>query len=187
MSYTMIRADGTTQEFIVAGISASVRRFKVGDMGPSGAGIVFYVFDDGTHGFEAAFPDWNGEMEHPSSIWSNCLDSMGDTVDGIGFGRTNTDAVLCQRGHLMSAAQLCRNFCGGMKHDWFLPSLEELKEMRLSGILSGRRTDAYWSSTSSRVDPYLAGYLIIGAGSTGHTVDFAFKRTELFVRPIRIF
>jgi hypothetical protein len=183
----MVSANGTTQDFVISDYSGLTRRFRVGDMGPSGAGIVFYVFDDGTHGFEAAFPDWNGETELQSSIWSNCLDSAGDTGDGIAFGRTNTDAIISRTGHLESAAQLCRNFCGGMKHDWFLPSLEELKELRLSGILTGRKTDAYWSSTSSRTDPLLAAYLVIGAGSTGYTADFAFKRTEFFVRPVRIF
>jgi hypothetical protein len=37
-----------------SGENEILREYKIGDTGPSGVGIVFYVTDNGTHGLEAA-------------------------------------------------------------------------------------------------------------------------------------
>jgi len=62
----------------------------------------------------------------------------------------NTDAIIAQSGHTASAAKLCRDYAGGGKTDWFLPSKDELNMMytnlKLVGV-GGFVALGYWSSS----------------------------------------
>jgi hypothetical protein len=72
---------------------------------------------------------------------------------GIGKGKRNTELIvakLTSLGQTGKAAQLCVEYHGGGKSDWFLPSQYELDlmytDLKSSG-LGGFSADIYWSST----------------------------------------
>jgi hypothetical protein len=185
-SNLMIAADGATQDFIVSRAEPE-RLYNVGDIGPSSVGTVFYVSNGGVHGLEAAGSGWYNGFDDPMVAWSDRADRVDATQSAIGSGSANTDAIVSRSGPLLNAAQLCRSYRGGGKHDWFLPSLEELREMRNRKILLGELSDAYWTSTDTPTNPKLAYYLLLGPGQTFYTTEVAYKLIELRVRPIRAF
>jgi len=102
--------------------------YALGDTGPSGVGVVFYITDGGTNGLEVAPEDQGTDI-----AWSNITDSFANGVDAlpstIGTGSANTDAIIAQTSHTSSAAQLCKDYLGGGLNDWFLPSEDELHEL----------------------------------------------------------
>jgi hypothetical protein len=151
----MIAADGATQDFMVS-CTVPECLYNVGDIGPSGIGTVFYVSHGGLHGLEAAGSGWYNGFEDPMVAWSDRADRVDATQSAIGSGVANTEAIVSRSGSSSNAAQLCRSYRGGGKTDWFLPSLEELREMRNRKILLGELSDAYWSSTDTPTKPKLA-------------------------------
>lgn len=149
-------------------------KYTVGDIGPSGIGIVFYTSDEGLHGFEVAPVCWQGGNTSPCVAWSNVnglYDLVGVSAQGtaVGTGLSNTNAIIAQSGHTTSAAKLCKDYRGGGKSDWFLPSIDELNlvyenlrkykneiydlsatDPNFFYINTGDgvfRTESYWSST----------------------------------------
>jgi len=129
--------------------------YKIGDTGPSGVGIVFYITDGGLHGLEAAPALWYGGTADPVAEWSNMSVVIGAAAGGtaIGTGLANTDAIIAQEGYTPSGPSLCRDYTGGAKTDWFLPSQDELNQMYLQkDTIGGFSGDQYWSSTEGIFD-----------------------------------
>jgi hypothetical protein len=154
--------------------------YNIGDTGPSGVGIVFYITDGGLHGMEAAPSDQSTSM-----AWSNINDTeIGTTAQGtaIGTGAANTDAIIAQAGHMASAAKLCRDYDGGGETDWFLPSKDELNQLYTKkAVVGGFAGDGYWSS--SEYDAYYAWDQYFGIGDQ----DDYHKNYDLWVRAVRAF
>jgi hypothetical protein len=120
----------------------------VGETGPGG-GIVFYVSatnftstgsDCGTacKYLEAAPANWlAGTTGDPLRSWATNVNSNQTTAvsgaDGtaIGSGYQNSRDIDAQTGNVAasSAAVLAREYGGGSKSDWFLPSKDELNEL----------------------------------------------------------
>lgn len=134
------------------------KTYAIGDTGPSGVGIVFYISNGGLHGLEAAPSLWNGGAADPTLAWitggATQTTLNGNTLTGIGTGSANTDAIIAQNFGAASAAKLCRDYHGGGKTDWFLPSKDELMDMwsALASTAGDRITygftdDYYWSSS----------------------------------------
>ncbi|MBN2160158.1 MAG: DUF1566 domain-containing protein [Spirochaetes bacterium] len=113
------KKDNNKNLLLLAGGS---KTYVIGDIGPSGVGIVFYVTDGGLHGLEVAPVD-----QSLGSVWSNIASTLvGTTGTAIGTGSANTDAIIVQSEHVYSAAKICRDYHGGGMTDWFLPSRYEL-------------------------------------------------------------
>ena len=137
-----------------AAVPVSTGPLSIGDTGPSGVGIVFYVTDGGIHGLEAAPGDQSAGM-----IWclDNSLEVLGTSKE-IGAGMANTTLIIAAQGTGTYAASACTAYHGGNKTDWFLPSLNELKEMAAklyqhSPSLGGFTTDGdYWASSQTIVN-----------------------------------
>ena len=91
--------------------------YAIGNIGPSGVGIVFYVTNGGLQGLEAAPSGWNGGSSDPTSAWitggSTQTTVNGNTSIAIGTGLANSNAIIVQPGETASAAQLCRAYTGG--------------------------------------------------------------------------
>ena len=123
--------------------------YEIGDTGPSGVGIVFYVTDGGSHGLEAAPEDQN-----TSAQWSNVTDAqLGTTLTAIGTGSANTEYIINQVGHTGSAAQICENYRTAEEGDWFLPSKDELNELYSNrAVVGGFAPHGYWSSSEADAD-----------------------------------
>ena len=163
--------------------------YAIGDTGPSGVGIVFYVTDGGLHGLEAAPVDqstWQVWIEGGSTQKTE----NGNTSTAIGTGLANSNAIIDQTGHTGSAAQVCRSYNGGGLTDWYLPSKDELNAIwdnlvddgtgANSGV-GGFAESSYWSS--SEVTSDLARLQHFGNG--GQHDDA--KRASRRVRAVRGF
>lgn len=126
--------------------------YEMGDTGPSGAGVVFFITDGGLHGFEAAPADLNSPYQW-SSVENAFVNGLTALPTGRGSGSANTDAIIGQSGHTYSAAQVCRDYAGGGFTDWFLPSRDELFLLFNEKAVVGGFSDAtYWSSSETSTD-----------------------------------
>src|SRR5271157_1723197 len=120
--------------------------YTIGETGPSGVGIVFYITDGGLHGLEAAPVDQSIGVVWISGTFQSL--STGATGTAIGTGLSNSNIMIGEPGESPSAADLCKNYTGGGKTDWFLPSLDELNQLYLQQtIVGGFASDYYWSSS----------------------------------------
>jgi hypothetical protein len=158
--------------------------YAIGDIGPGG-GIVFYITNGGLNGLEAAPPLWNGGSADPGSAWSNIETSaVGVSAQGtaIGTGLANSNAIIAQSGHTASAAKLCRDYTGGGKTDWFLPSKDELNQLYLQqAVVGGFRQTYYWSSSEINFE-YAWAQISYDGDQYGIN-----KYVTLYVRAVRAF
>ncbi|MFV1985261.1 MAG: hypothetical protein ACC657_17065, partial [Thiohalomonadales bacterium] len=141
--------------------------YVIGDPGPAG-GTVFYISDvGGLHGLEAAPVDQTG------ASWG-CLgmDIRGAIGSAIGTGAQNTAAIIaagCTEAG--TAAKLAVAYVLNGNTGWFLPSIDEARELFLQkAVLSNlSATDFYWTSTqqsSSGMDYSLIMALFSGRGGS---------------------
>jgi hypothetical protein len=137
---------------------------NIGGTGPGGGKIFYYSAEGFTmadtnqvcHYLEAAPEDmptrlaWaSSAFIPPSSGGTGDWVSISVTGTYIGTGRRNTALILATDANA-PAAKACKNYSGGGKTDWFLPSKDELdlmyrnlKKKGLGGFGDGR----YWSSS----------------------------------------
>ena len=164
--------------------------YAIGDTGPSGVGIVFYVTDGGLHGLEVAPVDQSTSRVVWIEGGSTQTTKNGNTSTAIGTGLANSNAIIDQTGHTGSAAQVCRSYNGGGLTDWYLPSKYELNAIwdnlvddgtgANSGV-GGFASAYYWSSTEAN------GGLAWGQGfGSGYQLDFD-KNLTGRVRAVRAF
>ena len=164
-------------------------KYAIGDTGPSGVGIVFYISDGGRHGLEAAPSLWDEDPdmdgEDPYVDWSNITSTaIGSAAQGtvIGTGAANTIAIITQTSHTTSAAQLCRDYFGGGKLDWYLPTSVEFDALGLALTTVGGFSDEfYWTSHENSAT--LAEVYDVHTGGRGGNNKSSSSR----VRPIRAF
>ena len=161
--------------------------YFIGDIGPSGVGIVFYLTDGGLHGLEAAPPLWNGGSADPTSVWISGGTTQttvnGNTLTAIGTGLANSNAIEVQSNYAASAAMLCRDYSGGGMTDWFLPSQDELAQLYAQKAAVGGFADGiYWSSSE-----YSATFAWIQSFEASGGQGWSGKSNLLYVRAIRAF
>ena len=164
--------------------------YAIGDTGPSGVGIVFYITDGGLHGLEVAPSD-----QSTSQVWieggSTQSTANGNTGTAIGTGLANSNAIIDQPGHTGSAAQVCRAYNGGGLTDWYLPSKDELNAIwdnlvndgsgNNSGV-GGFAASSYWSSSENTAnDAFSKGFFYPGNQYNG------LKSNARYVRAVRAF
>jgi hypothetical protein len=122
-------------------------------------GIIFYL-DGSGGGLIAALSDQSSGIQ-----WNNGTHTItGATGTAIGTGSSNTGLIIASQGGTAGsytyAAGICADYTvddGGVTYDdWFLPSQDELNEMRQnigqgntsgSGNVGGFSGSNYWSST----------------------------------------
>jgi hypothetical protein len=124
--------------------------YKIGETGPSG-GVIFYdkgVFSDGWRYLEAA------PMDHPVFCQgSKQFNTISGTSEGLGKGKQNTEMLNAIEQTSGSCYTQAANYEFGDYTDWYLPSRDELKLIRLQNniipnlSLSGGECKAYWCST----------------------------------------
>lgn len=165
------------------------KTYAIGDTGPSGVGIVFYITDGGLHGLEVAPVD-----QSTAHAWSNITDTLiGTTGIDIGTGSANTDAIIGQSGHTSSAAQICRNYRVDQEGDWFLPSKDELDAIWDNLVDDGTGSNSgvggfasasggyYWSSSESSSNNVWVQSFANGTQFT------PIKISNIYVRAVRAF
>ncbi|PDH46835.1 MAG: hypothetical protein CND86_04520 [Bacteroidetes bacterium MED-G21] len=172
-------------------------QYQVG--GYAEGGIVFYLDESGEHGLVSAIEDLTegatiDSEGNPGYQWG-CFAMGISGADGqaIGTGYQNTMDIVNQGCTTeyggITAAQGALNAEINGYSDWYLPSLDELKEMYNTignggsdGNIGGFEYKWYWSSSES--NNYGAYDVNFGDGSTG---SFSSKTKMVRVRVIRSF
>lgn len=193
------KADGTGTSYTLGGTFAMPNQnvvtlyaiwkpYAVGDTGPGG-GIVFY--DRGsytTSGYIWRYMESSTVNQSPSIL--NCFSrnyylSLFTSATAIGTGRTNTDMLIANDGVGLASIN-CRAYTANGYSDWFLPSLDELKEMYAQRAVIGVFSSTlYWSSSQNGSDSHYAYCVNF---STGATVNNTYVDTEGYCyRAIREF
>ena len=188
---------------------------EVGDIGPGG-GIVFYVGTFTAAGttcnttcryLEVAESLWDTGLPEPQKTWSTGSNQSAQVsgADGIviGTGFQNSLDIAAQSNNVSasSAAVLAREYRGGSRTDWFLPSKDELNALCVAfsdtvesagAVCNGSAATGhagvggfidgyYWSS--SETEPSRVWYQSLGYGFQGSNV----KDNPIYVRPVRAF
>lgn len=182
---------------------------EVGDTGPGG-GTIFYVEPDsdgfasealeciaGCRYLEAAATSGSNiwydlGLEEEGFMWSGNTTYYALITDiEIGAGYKNTlDMIGIVGAGTVGAASAARDYQGGGKNDWYLPSLTELERLHLSNVAN--INDAYWSSSEDSCSNEISNECGRKAQASGGE-NGAFesgsnnKETPLKVRPIRAF
>ena len=118
--------------------------FNFGDTGPGLGTVIWSEFTRDTTAMtvterylEVAPIGWSGTDADPKLAFGWC-NKFVNTSDGIGAGLVNTNLLLtCLSGE--SAPKMTRDYRGGGKDDWYLPTPAELKLMRKFGDLLGTK------------------------------------------------
>jgi len=191
----------------------------IGDIGPGG-GIIFFVADgitqydndiyEGSPFTMNGFTDtYSGRtlyyLEASLEIfeyiqWSTTIYNVA-TGTAIGTGRNNTALMIA--GGTAPAALVCRDYNGGGKNDWFLPSKDELNQIFkfeqgfIDNLWEHPWVDwSFWSSSQNDLNRTWVQY--IQGGSGAHIGDYAENKTsgddpyyqiynQYLARPIRAF
>jgi len=162
-----------------------------------GGGIIVAVSKNAgiEHGLIASLTNLGPE---PGSSWCDPFymnDLIGQTAQSLTDGLSNTISIIAQSPSYASAAKLCYDYRGGGFNDWYLPSIQELKEFykalyNVNNNLAagdGFHFDNYWSSTENKDDvpgektSYFIGFHVGFLDSGGH------KGHLLRVRAVRKF
>jgi uncharacterized repeat protein (TIGR02543 family) len=139
---------------------------------------------DGTNlgGFIAATADQStGIIWAVAAYQSTAVTGADGTA--IGTGNQNTIDIVTQNGTDSTfAAGLCSNLSLGGYDDWYLPSRDELAQLRINRVAIGGFTNLYyWSSSEGGAYDAWAQYFSTG-NQNGHT-----KSVARYVRAIRAF
>ncbi|MDR3123107.1 MAG: DUF1566 domain-containing protein [Treponema sp.] len=164
--------------------------YNIGDTGPGG-GKIFYVSEAGftlttdssiCHYLEAAPVDLGG-IRWATSRYNGAR--MATEEEAIGTGKRNTDVIL-ETDISAPAAEACKEYRGGGKSDWFLPSLGELAQLfKNRKHVGGLGTSNYWSSTQAQRSGYQDNAWCLNFSNGDQVVQG--KGNTFAVRAIRAF
>ena len=161
---------------------------EIGETGPAG-GLIFYRKQDAAgiwRYLEAAPFDVGGLRK-----WSPDLDPVTGTATGIGSGAQNTEIIVGDFGSSSSYAALtAQNISFGSYSDWYLPSRDELVQLRdsLFALNLGALTPeaSYWSSTQDQIFNSNA-WIVTMTNNPNGSVQSIIKTQNYRLRPIRNF
>lgn len=117
-----------------------------------GGGVIFHLWMD-EQGVEHGLVVDTVDLD-PNFFWSNVTyNTIGSSARSSYDGMSNSLAIVAQAGHSYSAASLCLNSINGGYSDWYLPSINELMEIRNKRLFLDRSLGkdffdgCFWSST----------------------------------------
>jgi hypothetical protein len=169
--------------------TGSTPDYHVGGVGSFGEGWVFYdkgEYSDGWRYMEVSPDEFSG-------IWGVEDEDVPGTLPDAEKGKENTRLIEAKHpsdAHTY-AANICRNYRGGYKDDWFLPSKEELDliytNINMIG-LGNFQNSWYWSSTqynqyTSWVQDFTSDY----PPNSGKQYNIAKNAQGGLIRPVRAF
>ena len=142
-------------------------------------GIIFYIDLTGKHGLISSPSD----LSRSTSWWNGSFVETGAT--STTNGSSNTTVIINAQGNSGTyAAKLCRDYNGGGKNDWFLPSKDQLNILySQKNLVGGFSDEIYWSSTEIELGSAWVQYFLDGSQGWDNTSDGATVGT----RAIRAF
>jgi len=158
---------------------------KTGDS--YGSGLVAYIYqpsDSGyiagqVHGIIAA------KTDQGTASWG-CEGTLIGTTNGLGKGKFNTEQIIAKCSDTATAAKICKALTLNGYSDWYFPSLDEMKQLRLNLHLKGLgnfRTDlSYFVSTETSATT--ANEFYISSAATGGINK---QGNKMAVRAVRYF
>lgn len=159
---------------------------KIGDAYQGG--IIFYIDQTNEHGLIAAKQDQSN-----GAIWGcpEATEPIANQRD-IGFGSTNTTAIVNNCPEENTAAKICEALSIDGFEDWFLPTTHELELLyHYKNIVGGFTNKKYSSSTEAEYSGNNFIYVLtIDFGINPDHADrqeYVIKTTPLPVRAIRKF
>jgi len=146
-------------------------------------GIVAFYNRDTKRGFIAAPYDQSAGVP-----WSSTINTTGATSRAFGTGKENTAKIINALGDGSYAARLCYDLRIGGHDDWYLPSEEELDQLKqYKDKIGGFHPSRYWTSSAvvDKIDSIekFARWISFGTGT--HSEDP--KQFTYRVRAIRDF
>jgi hypothetical protein len=161
---------------------------ELGETGPAG-GLIFYRYEDSNN-------EWKYYEAAPFDAftpfkWSPDAQSVNQTSTAINWGITNTTNIVSAYGPTGSYAALAaQSFVYGGYSDWYLPSRDELMQLRQNLFLNGTGNISnnayYWSSSQDQTFNTNAWVVNMISSANGNTVSLI-KSSELKVRFVRRF
>jgi hypothetical protein len=162
--------------------------FEIGETGPAG-GLIFYRNKDAEgiwRYLEVAPFDLAGLLK-----WAPNGENIAGTSTSIASGQQNTESIVAILGAVNSYAALpAQNYSLGGYSDWYLPSRDELVQMReglftlnLGAFTTGA---AYWSSSQDQTFPANAWIVNMSPNQSGSVLSII-KTQNCRIRPIRNF
>jgi len=170
--------------------------YRPGETGPGGGVIVlrdepifwrdgFYVMESPS-GSTPAWPSYKAyylelSPDLGSLEWSLTISSyLGSLGNGTGYGRWNT-AIILASDSAAPASKACRDYRGGGKDDWYLPTMEEFGYIYpLIGQSGIPNTGEYWCSIGG-------GEYTIAMHLPDYSGSYYFANTKKSVRAMRAF
>jgi hypothetical protein len=152
-------------------------------------GVIFWINSSGNQGLVCATTDQSTGIQwhNGSSVITDALGKL------IGTGQANTTTIINAQGTGSYAAKLCDDLSLNGFSDWFLPSTDELNEMRNNKSIIDATSTAnsgtaieealYWSSTEYSESPLHAAEALSFTSSSA--IFLSFKSTTNKVRAIR--
>ncbi len=89
-----------------------------------GGGIIFWVSPNKLHGLVMSVDDIS-RMIAWSNITNTAVGNANDFYDGL----TNSNAIVAQTGHTISAAKLCLDYSYNGFDDWYLPASWQISQI----------------------------------------------------------
>lgn len=173
----------------IKNLTATINLIDVNEIGEyKFGGVIFWVNVAGNGGLVCAIIDQSSGIQ-----WYNGL-SLNTTAFGkvIGTGQANTTAIINAQGIGSYAAKLCDDLSLNGFSDWFLPSIDELKQMRINKSIidatsvansgAGIEATRYWSSTEYSESLQAAEAVSF---TTSSATFLEFKNSSHKVRAIR--
>lgn len=165
--------------------------YNIGDT--AFGGIIFYLDNSKKHGLvfdykisnQSFYASWDGDP-----LWVNgsfVFRTTNATATNIGSGATNTNKIISALATPPPtnaySANLCRNNTGSGYNDWFMPSLDELRELYKNRQLIPYAVSTTWSSSENSTDPNKAWYIDF---TTGNVITDR-KGFASYTIPVRLF
>ena len=136
----------------VISFTTSIPLKAVGDS--YGGGKIFYILKSGDAGYDANIQHGliaaTSDQYTGNIPWSKNIIFIGNTSQLIGSGLANTTRIISLQGNTGNyAAKIARDYISNGYSDWYLPSVNEMKELIAQRAIVGGFTlnSYYWTSS----------------------------------------
>lgn len=176
--------------------------YNIGDTGPGGGKIFYYDeagFNCGStfsangspsggkcHYLEVAPNGWSGSMNDPRAPWAinsftgSSIPGATETAIGSGFKNSVVIVNTIAGFYESFAAGIARGYQNETGREWYLPSIDELQQLKINMVAAGISYFSFWSSTESGATTAMDLGVGVGPGDGD-------KSSQTPIRPIRAF